>query len=505
MQITLAKKIISETVSGFIKVVSRRRTTLPVLTHVLFTWDGESRLTAAVTDLEQTLVRELPADCASGDPGQFLLPLDELKNMRSVLKGKAEAVLRPLSAEEIEITTGAGDRTVKRTAGTMSVEEFPHTLEEVPLAECNAGDFLNAFRKAAASTSNDKDRMALTGVYADPEAGAFVGTDGRRMTRALISDFPLNADGIIPASKLLCRFLKAGDETAYAGIFDKEGNGDVYFEFRAGEWRYQCRGIPGTFPAYDKVIPGDNTGWRGSFVFSDEAAEITADAAGQFPPAHQNRIYVYGRGDKAAVCAPNENGGFTGIEIPGCRTEVEGSLLFSVNRAFLVDALKHGFRSARLQDEFTPMRFDAGQDLHVLMPLSPEKPEAAAAYARNLLNETEQADAQPAADTVTGNEKPTESGREHNMDGPDENSDTNKGKKELKVVTPENPFERLKETVRETQETVRNANNAMRELKKQVNAVERYYKNREKDLRNREKDLQKNLKLIEKVQEAVNC
>ena len=67
----------------------------------------------------------------------------------------------------------------------------------------------------------------------------------------------------------------------------------------------------------------------------------------------------------------------------------------------------------------------------------------------------------------------------------------------------EDPIRELNRLITETQETVRTVNNNMREIKKQAMAAERYVKIEEKKIRSRELDMARNLKLIEKLQEAV--
>ena len=517
MQIQLDKKQIREMVSGFIKVVAKKPT-VPVLGHILFNYEG-SEATATVTDLEQRLTYVLPDECVSGGKGQFLFPLDDFRKLRSAVKKKDDrAVLKPVSDEEIELQTGQGDQMLSRKIGSMSTEEFPIDAVNVPLHNCDAGKVVSAFRKAAVSVSTEPGRRVLQGVYADPERGAFVGTDGKRLSIISVPDFPLETDAVIPADKPLCKFLDDKSCEGKAGVLDKDSS--QYFELRKERWRYQCRCIEGMYPNFEQVIPDDNTDWLAGVTFSDEDIEIVENAVKQFPKSQEKITYFYSDKGEAVLCAKDDNGSITGLKLTGCEVYSQEPVSFTLNRDFLLDVLKQGFRHGHIPSDLSPLKFKNQSDLHVLMPHPKEATEDIKTYAQKLIgdgkpvksqenksetNQSKQEDTK-VSNTKNQNQTTAQAETEERSKSQQQSAQTSgqSQKQGLKVVDSEDPMAALKEMFTETQETVRQANNSMRELRKQITAVERHYKDREKNIKNREKEINKNLKLLEKVQDAVN-
>ena len=523
MQVNLSKKTLKNLVSGFGKVISLKKTNLPVLEHVLFSTDwknGEERVTVRATDLESTLTYKLDpeeADSGSGPVGSFLFPFTELRKLRDAVRANENVILHPTAENRVEISAGV----ISRTVESPPVDEFPCGQTEVPLSACDGKALLEAMSKASVTVAGkNATRTYLTGIYADPENSAFVGTDGKRLTLANLPDFPLDKDAVIPAESPL-KFMasQAVSEGSWAGVLVEDEQ--RRFELRTGPWCWHVKCINGCFPNYSQVIPGDNTGWTAECRFSEEAVNTLTEAVRQMPSANENAAYLALSSAGALLFAP-DNGSFVGVTLPDCRTEVNERSIVSLNRHFLLDVIKQGFRHLKVSDTQSPMLFSQENgDLHVLMPLRESVTEEAVNYAAYMLPEPE----------VTGSEIAPEPASQEGQSVPEqkqpEPEEQTRPKSETsKTMEPvvmsqekqpvsrnqsetgqnqqfEDPMKELSRLIAETQETVRVVNSNLREIKKQATAAERHVRNEEKKIRSHEQDMAKNLKLIEKLQESV--
>ena len=513
MQITLHKKTIQNLVSGFGKVITGRNR-LPVLDHLCFSIEqikGEPRAIVRATDMDSTLSRTLNASEASvgGPISSFLLPLAELKKLRGAIKAGEAVSLRPVSEGRVEVEAGL----VSRIIETMTVDEFPPEHPEVPLTACDGSALLQAMGKAAVTAAGNADnRPILKGVCIDPQRGVFVGTDGRRMTLVSSADFPLERGVVVPICPAFKFMLSqaASGEGGLVGV--STGDDTPAFELRNGLWQWHVRCIEGNYPAYEQVIPAEEGAWCAEWRFSDEAANTMLDAARQLPNGETREAVHLALSEKGVLIFSPDNGGFVGVALPECEVRSEGMVVLAVNRDYLTDALKQGFRRMRVRDPLSPLLLtrDNG-DLHVLMPLRNCVTEEAGQYAARMLGvelpaKVESAD-QPEAAQTDG-EEPEVATPETN-ESKEQSEMSEKPNPRIGKFAPANPAEtedplsRLEELVGQGREALKEAENAMRQTRQAIRDVKKHYQNRERHIRSREQDMARNLKLIERLQEAV--
>jgi len=231
--------------------VVEKRTTIPVLSHILLKADGD-RLSLAATDLDVSMTSDCAAEVAS--PGGIAVQARKfMEIVRAVTSSEIELVLE----DEKRLRIVAGKSRFKING--LSPQDFP-TLPDVS-AEGGAQIPVDLMRRMISrvifAVSTEESRFQLNGALMKFEGGRFemVATDGHRL--ALVENALEEAgaeDGsvLVPRKALLELQRFEGDEKL---IFQR---GEHHLLFQFGHRQLICRILEGTFPDYERVIAKDN-------------------------------------------------------------------------------------------------------------------------------------------------------------------------------------------------------------------------------------------------------
>jgi DNA polymerase-3 subunit beta len=236
--------------------IVERRTTIPVLSHLLLAAKDE-RLTLAATDLDVSLTSSCEAQV-------------KREGAVAVQAKKFIEIVRSLTAEELtlQLDDPRGQQALTITAGTsrfkihgLQAQDFP-TLPDVSKEKPVEIPFL-LFRRMVAkilfAVSNEESRFQLNGALLKLKAKSLelVATDGHRL--ALVENevaTAKEAEGVLVPRKALQelqRFEAADAETAL-----HFRRGEHHLSFQLGKRELICRILEGTFPDYERVIAKDN-------------------------------------------------------------------------------------------------------------------------------------------------------------------------------------------------------------------------------------------------------
>ncbi len=239
--------------------IAGRRTTLPILSHILMEWNKES-LYLTGTDLETGIREELTASVNQ-------------EGRASVSAKKIFEIVRELPDETVHIdkrenhwiTVQCG-KSIFNLAG-LDPDEFPSlpTYQEQLFSSVSTHLINEMIEKTVFAASNEESRYHLNGVFfiqnkqGGRETLRMVATDGHRLS--LIDRESQNIRGIekgiiIPKKGVLEIKKILGDR-------DKEEEMGVYFDpthgfFKIGKSLIVIRMIDGEFPEYEQVIPKEN-------------------------------------------------------------------------------------------------------------------------------------------------------------------------------------------------------------------------------------------------------
>ena len=229
--------------------VVERRTTIPILSHILLHGDGDE-LSLAATDLDVSLTSTCPAEI-SGSGGIAVQARKFNEIMRSLV---SEDVTLKLEDEK-RLAIHAGRSRFKING--LAPDDFP-TLPEVPgdgALEIPFARLQQMIGRVLFAVSAEESRFQLNGALMNFKNGGLelVATDGHRL--ALVEnglEGGSEIEVLVPRKALqeLMRF--EGHEKL---VFRR---GEHHLSFQLGKRELISRILEGTFPDYERVIARDN-------------------------------------------------------------------------------------------------------------------------------------------------------------------------------------------------------------------------------------------------------
>ena len=235
---------------GAVASVVSNKTTLPILSTILFDAEGDV-LTLAATDLDVSLTTSCQAE-VDGEGGIAVQARKFLEIIRAVVGDEVRLTLE----DEKRLSIVAGMSRFKING--LAPEDFP-TLPDVKGEDgikIPFGQFKGMIGKVIFAVSAEESRFQLNGALlrVKDEALELVATDGHRL--ALVEN-PLEGgkegEGVLVPRKALQELLRfEGQETV------EFRRSEHHLSFQLGQRELICRILEGTFPDYERVIAKDN-------------------------------------------------------------------------------------------------------------------------------------------------------------------------------------------------------------------------------------------------------
>ncbi len=238
--------------------IVEKKSTMPILSHVLLDAQKSGELTIAATDLDIAVQGQHRCESVTKE-GKVAVPARHLFDIVKALP-EATASLRKTQNNYLEVRSGPAEF---RIVG-LPAEDFPALPkpEKVPFVDVDAGVLLGLIERTAFAVSSDETRYNLNGVLFEPQGDTLrlVATDGHRLSLAETSspgDFKLKKGVILPKKglfelkKLLAEAVEGGEEKPSAELGFVESSAVVR---RAGV-TLVMRLIEGVFPDYRQVVP----------------------------------------------------------------------------------------------------------------------------------------------------------------------------------------------------------------------------------------------------------
>lgn len=235
------------------------KTTLPVLSNILFETDGDG-VWMSGTDLDVSVRVKVPAEIH--EAGSLTAPGKKLQE-----------ITRELPSAPVEIST-RGDQIALACDNSnfklngLPADEFPSlpAVDFDAAVQVGGEDLQRLIQHVSFAVSTEESRPILNGVLWELRDGSMrmVATNGHRLARMGVSTGPgsiSSTDFIVPPAALsqVQRLLKDAEEIEVAWDADAEGNARKnHLGFRSGSTEVYTRLIEGTYPNYEQVIPKDN-------------------------------------------------------------------------------------------------------------------------------------------------------------------------------------------------------------------------------------------------------
>ena len=230
--------------------IVERRTTIPVLSHLLLTV-RDDKLHLAATDLDVSLTSHCDAT-VKRDGGIAV----QAKKFAEIIRALAADEVRLLQDDQQALTITGGSSRFKIHG--LSPQDFP-TLPEVgreQTVEIPFSQFRRMIAKVLFAVSTEESRFQLNGALLKfkPKALEMVATDGHRL--ALVEGEVAGlgeAEGVLVPRKALQELQRFEGDGAVG-----YHRGEHHLSFRLGRRELICRILEGTFPDYERVIAKDN-------------------------------------------------------------------------------------------------------------------------------------------------------------------------------------------------------------------------------------------------------
>jgi DNA polymerase-3 subunit beta len=234
-----------------------KKSTMPILSHVLLEAKGTTELHVSATDLDLAVSSEHA--CQVTKPGALAVSARHLYEIVRALP-EQEVSLKRAANNYLEVRSGPAEF---RIVG-LPAEDFPALprFERVPFVVIDPAELLEMIERTAFAVSTDETRYNLNGVFFETAGGAvrLVATDGHRLSlseKKLSGDFALKRGVILPRKglqelkKLLGEAVESGEEKPEAKLGFVENSAI----FRRPGVVLVMRLIEGMFPDYRQVIP----------------------------------------------------------------------------------------------------------------------------------------------------------------------------------------------------------------------------------------------------------
>ncbi|MEM9558273.1 MAG: DNA polymerase III subunit beta [Acidobacteriota bacterium] len=305
--------------------IVERRTTIPVLSHLLLRAAG-SELSIAATDLEVSLTSSVAGEVQE----EGAIAIQAKKLLEIVRAGDGEEVT--LRIDQDGVLTILVGRSLFKIRG-LDADDFPSlpTIEDGETVTVPFGTFRAMIGKVFFAVSSEESRFQLSGALmkAEDDVLTLVATDGYRL--ALVEsevDGLGNEEGVLVPRKALQELQRFdGDEMVFRC-------GEHHLAFMLGRRRLICRILEGTFPDYDRVISTDNDK---SVVVGRKLLQGVVQRVSLLTGDRSRAVRIAVEEERLVLSAANPDLGEAREEVP-CEHE-GGDLSIGVNPDFLAQFL----------------------------------------------------------------------------------------------------------------------------------------------------------------------
>lgn len=370
-EITLPLSDLKSALSGLSKLIGRK-SGLPVLSHIRVTRTQEGQVSLQATDLDGFATYRIKGE--KGEASDLLLPIEQLQKAVKCSGSSKQDVAILINGKQIRLRYGLAGTPIEQPVTSLPVKEWPPApAVNVAGAEMESG-FGEALKQALANCSQNSSRLVMRGACLDAtkEGHYVVGTNGSILFSANSFTFPFKEEVIIPDSKFICGSGILDDTCRLALLPGKQPSSPKHVCFETDRWQFITRTIEGLYPDWKEAMPVLDGKWTRIKLLPpaiQQLLQVIPNLPGQENKYHDVRLriekvlWVEGR-DKEAK-------DWTKVAIPD--VEVNGKpQTISLNREYLIAALKCGLDEMAVLDALSPIVLTKGGKQVIIAPVIPE-------------------------------------------------------------------------------------------------------------------------------------
>ena len=360
--------------TGLGKVISKRPT-LPVLSYLRVTRNQAGNVTLQATDLDTTAIYAVE-QASEGPPCDFLVPFDPLNQL--VKGGKEPVQLIREAKDKIRLKTHIGTSPMDQTLDTPPVREFPPTpvVDGKPVAL--DASFRDSLRQALDCCATGYNRDWSQHVCVDtryPEGHYLAATDGGHFFCANSFTFDLKQPVLILDQPFLRwnKFMEdgTGELSVQAG---RKTDGPLV-QLKSGRWTCISKSCDGEFPKWKHIV-AESKEARTRIELDPSAMATLLAGVPKLPCGHEFRrpvtLEVLG-GTLIAKAKASDAKDWTCLILSGAKVTGK-AVSVTLNRDYLLKALRFGLTTVEIEDELKPVQFHEGGRRMVVSPILPPEP-----------------------------------------------------------------------------------------------------------------------------------
>ncbi len=365
MKVTIKRQAFLEALAHQQNLIERRSTS-PILTHVLLESDGE-KLFLKGTDLEMSVVESIA--CETAEPGSITVSVHTLYDIIRKFSGMEDIHLSQKN-DMLSIKSGRADFSLP----TLPPEEFPaiHPEDLPHKIMLPAQTFKDLVDRTRFAMSSEEARQSLNSMcfHVEGQQWRAVATDAHRLAMSWIlfsaeeqRDFPTILVGR-KAIQEINRLLESCREDVEISFSTKQ------IMVRFAHITFSSRLLEGRFPHYWEAIPKDHP-----YSISLEVKPFMRiiDRVGMMSSETQNKVVLHFSPGELVVSAQSSQYG-SGKEVMDIQYD-GAPVVLGFNPRYLLDICQHikgTFLKLIVKDTLSPsiiLDTDNDHALYLLMPV----------------------------------------------------------------------------------------------------------------------------------------
>jgi DNA polymerase III sliding clamp (beta) subunit (PCNA family) len=359
--------------TGLGKVINKR-CTLPVLAHLRVTRTSDGAVTLQATDLDTTVIyaAEQPSE---GPACDFLVPFDSLNQF--VKGGKEPVQLIREAKDKVRLKTHIGTSPMDQTLDTPPVRDYPPmpVVDGKPVAL--DASFRDSLRQALDCTATGYNRDWSQHVCVDTryaEGHYLAASDGSHFFCANSFQFDLKQPVLIPEQPFLrwSKFMEDGmGELSVQGDLQTDA---PLVQFKSGRWTCISKAGDGEFPKWKHIV-AESKQPRACIELDQSAVETLLAGVPKLPCGQEFRRPVtleVLNGTLIAKARARDAKEWTCLILQGVKPTGK-AVSVTLNRDYLLKALRFGLNTVEIEDELKPVQFHEGGRRMVVSPIVPSE------------------------------------------------------------------------------------------------------------------------------------
>ncbi len=353
---------------GYSKIILKKPS-LPVLGCLKIRLDENKRITLTGTNLDETAYFALPTR-RDGLSGEVLVSFQELTK---IVRGcnNEDSVRIVADNESTIIRYSIGGSWVDHPVEHLALKEWPVCpilkTEDIALPET----FKQTLKQALECSSVDSTRYVLQGACLErSDSGHYVvATDGRHLFAANSFTLNVNEPVLIQARKFVTwpEFMQDGPWRLK--VLNRTADASPWIQISSDHWAYVAKQIDGNYPNWRQTIPQPNSKWT-RIELDDVSAEMLIGSIPMMPGHDREHepVELDVREGTLFLTGTGKNGNLGQVRINAPKVTGKDAIV-SLNRYYLLRALRFGFRTIEIDDSLTPVLFTNVGKTMVVMPV----------------------------------------------------------------------------------------------------------------------------------------